>query len=105
MSKIVYYLACGHRTKSVRSPFEVLRGRKPDISYLHVWGSKAIVNVPEKTRNKLDKSGLTGIFVGYAINSKGYRIAVPNGADDVRIYESRDVIFHEKDYSGATYNT
>lgn len=74
------------------TPWELFFGRKPDISNLRVWGSKAYVHVPDERRKKLDFKSETGYMVGYAANQKGWRIWT-GGAN---IMVSRDVYFDER---------
>ena len=58
------------------TPYELWYKRKPNLSYLKVWGCRAIVRLPGNKRKKLDKRGIEFIFIGYAINSKTYRFYV-----------------------------
>ena len=73
------------------TPFELITGKKPNLSTLRVFGSKAYAHIPKEKRNKLDFKSYAGYLVGYAFNSKGYRILLDNNV----IVESRDVIFDE----------
>lgn len=76
-----------------KTPWELFFGVKPDISGLRVFGCTAYVQVPAHQRRKLNDVSKKGIFVGYAPNSKAYRILL----DDGTIVVSRDVIFDEMD--------
>ncbi|GBM24442.1 Retrovirus-related Pol polyprotein from transposon TNT 1-94 [Araneus ventricosus] len=59
-------------------------GRKqPSIKHLKLFGCKAFVHTPKQLRKKLDARSKSGILVGYALQTKGYRI---------RLTESRKVI-------------
>ncbi|KAJ9545520.1 hypothetical protein OSB04_025227 [Centaurea solstitialis] len=55
------------------SPYELWKGRKPDLSYFRVWGCIAYYRTPDPKRSKLGARAIKSIFVGYAINSNGYR--------------------------------
>eukprot|EP00961_Rhodomonas_salina_P113047 1520957-Rhodomonas_salina.1 len=73
------------------TPWELFFGTKPDVSNLRTFGVRAYVLVPKQLRNKLESVSQAGKFIGYAANSKGYRILLDTG----RIICSRDVIFEE----------
>ena len=75
----------------VKTPWELFHNRKPDISHMRVFGSKAYVHIPKHFRRKLDVLSKPGIFIGYEANSKAYRVLL----DDGKITVSRDVIFDE----------
>ena len=79
------------------SPYEVWKGRKPNLSYLRVWGCIAFYRVPDPKRTKLGPRALKSIFVGYAKNSKAYRLL---DIDSNVIIESRDVEFLETSFLG-----
>ena len=67
------------------TPYELWYKKKPNLSYLKVWGCRAIVRVLGQKRNKLGERGLECIFIGYAIQSKAYRFYV---IDKMNIYRS-----------------
>ncbi|GJZ98344.1 retrovirus-related pol polyprotein from transposon TNT 1-94, partial [Tanacetum coccineum] len=74
------------------SPYELWNGRKPNLDYLRVWGCLAYYRTPEPKRSKLGARGIKSVFVGYAKNSKAYRLLNENSGV---IIESRDVEFFE----------
>jgi len=58
-----------------KTPYEVYKGKKPIVSYFHVFGCKCFIlknanNRTEKFEEKSDK----GIFLGYSTSSKAYRV-------------------------------
>ena len=59
----IYNRLVHSRTK--RTPFEAWHGFQPDISHLHVFGSRVCVKQSGSRRAKLDKHHFTGIFLGY----------------------------------------
>ena len=65
------------RVIGMQTPHEVFFGHKAGIDHLRVWGADCVVHQPDATRDKLEKRGIHGIFVGYGTEHKGYRIAVP----------------------------
>lgn len=76
------------------TPWEKLKGEKPDVSNLHIWGCTAWVHVPKALRIKgeLPPRARAGKFLGFAHpNMKAYKVLLPNG----KIIVSRDVLFDE----------
>ncbi|CAL2227229.1 unnamed protein product [Prunus armeniaca] len=88
------YLLNRSPTKALENitPFEAYNGRKPGIGHLKVFGSLCYVHVPTETRQKLDAKSVKGVFVGYAICEKGYRVFDPFTK---KLILSRDVVFDE----------
>ena len=56
------------------SPYEKWYQRRPDLSHLRVFGCVAYAHIPDCQRNKLNKKAKKFRFVGYSLNSKGYRL-------------------------------
>ena len=75
--------------KTKVSPYELWKGRKPNLSYLKVWEC-ITYKVPENKRIKLGSRALKSVFVGYVENSKTYRL-LDLGSNV--IVESRNVEF------------
>ena len=78
------------------SPYEVWKGRKPKLDYLKVWGCLAFYRVPDPKRTKLGPRAIKSIFVGYAQNSKAFRLLDLNSNI---IVETRDAEFIEHKFS------
>ncbi|CAM8951647.1 unnamed protein product [Rhodiola kirilowii] len=58
-----------------KTPYELLRGRKPNISHLKVFGCKCYVhNNGKESLGKFDARSDEGVFVGYSSHSKAYKI-------------------------------
>ena len=53
-----------------KTPYELWKGRKPNISYFHIFGSECFIL---NTKDKLSKFD-PGIFLGYSTVSKAYRV-------------------------------
>ncbi|KAH7366451.1 hypothetical protein KP509_18G078900 [Ceratopteris richardii] len=66
-------------TKALKviTPYEAYYGRKPNVSYFRVFGSLSYVHVEKKDRGKLDVKAKKAVFIGYPVESKGYRFYVP----------------------------
>lgn len=76
-------------------PYELWKNRKPNLSYLKVWGCLAYYRVTDPKRTKLGPRALRSVFVGYAEHSKAYRLLDLNSNT---IVESRDVEFFENKF-------
>ena len=85
--------------KTKVSPYELWNGRKPNLGYLKVWGCIAFYRVPDPKRTKLGPRALRSVFVGYAENSKAYRLL---DLSSNSIVESRDVEFIENKFKDDT---
>ena len=75
-----------------KTPFELWHGFKPDLSHIHVVGSKAYVHIPKEKRTKWDSHAEEGVLVGYNETSKGYRILFPATS---KVTASQTVVFDE----------
>ena len=74
------------------TPEEKYTGKKPDISHLKVFGCIAYVHIPDERRTKLDPKAEKCIFIGYALQQKGYRCYNPSTR---KMQVTRDVVFDE----------
>ena len=78
-----------------KTPFESWFGKKPNVSNLNVFGSVCFVYTPDHLRKKLDPKGRKAVFVGYPLESKGYKVYE---VDAKRFTRCRDVVFHENKF-------
>ncbi|GJU60053.1 zinc finger, CCHC-type containing protein [Tanacetum coccineum] len=88
--------------RSKTTPYELWYKKRPNLSYLRVWGCRAVVRLPDPKRKTLGEKGIDCIFVGYAEHSKAYRFYViePNDCVSINsIIKSRDAIFDENRFS------
>ncbi|GJU74451.1 retrovirus-related pol polyprotein from transposon TNT 1-94 [Tanacetum coccineum] len=56
------------------TPYELLRGRKPNVEYFHVFGSLCYPTINREDLGKMKPKADIGIFIGYSETSKGFRI-------------------------------
>ena len=56
-----------------KTPTELFRGVKPNISHLQVFGCQAWVHILKKRQTKLEAKSWEVIFVSYELGSKGYQ--------------------------------
>nr|GEV37178.1 hypothetical protein [Tanacetum cinerariifolium] len=59
----------------VKTPYELLHDRKPDLSYLHVFGALCYPKDDCEDLGKLQAKANIGIFIGYAPKKKSYPLA------------------------------
>ena len=57
------------------TPYEIFKGRKPNVSYFIALGCKCfILNNGKSNFGKFDSKADEGIFLGYSLTSKAYRV-------------------------------
>ncbi|MCH87106.1 retrovirus-related pol polyprotein from transposon tnt 1-94 [Trifolium medium] len=54
--------------------YKLWKGRKPNIKYFHVFGSRCYILSDREQTRKLDPKSEEGIFLGYSTNSRAYRV-------------------------------
>nr|GEX09565.1 retrovirus-related Pol polyprotein from transposon TNT 1-94 [Tanacetum cinerariifolium] len=90
--------ACYTQNRSIiyhrfdKTPYELINGRKSDISFLHVFG---VLSYPKNDREDIGKLGATGdigFFIGYFANSCAYRVY---NRRTKKIMETMNVTFDE----------
>ena len=57
-----------------KTPYELLVGRKPNVSYFRVFGCKVYIFKKRERLGKFQRRTDEGILVGYAGNAKAYRV-------------------------------
>ena len=101
------YLINRVATKTLESmtPYEVLKGRKPSIAHLKIFGCIGYAKVDTPHLRKLDDRTRTLIHLGTEPGSKAYRLYDPMYR---KIIVSRDVVFDETkrwNWSNSTKDT
>nr|GEU38185.1 putative RNA-directed DNA polymerase [Tanacetum cinerariifolium] len=72
--------ACYTQNRSIihrrfdKTPYELINDRKPDISFLHVFGALCYPKKDREDIGKLGAKGDIGFFIGYFANSCVYRV-------------------------------
>ncbi|GJT82298.1 retrovirus-related pol polyprotein from transposon TNT 1-94 [Tanacetum coccineum] len=75
---VVVATACHTQNRSLiqkrhnKTPYEILHDRKPDLSYLHVFGALCYPTNDGEDLGKLKPKADIGIFVGYAPTKKAF---------------------------------
>ncbi|KAK1419766.1 hypothetical protein QVD17_29081 [Tagetes erecta] len=90
----VVYIQNRITTKALKkvTPYEALRGFKPNLSYLRVFGCCAHVKIPSVNLKKLDDRSKMLVYLGSEPGSKAHRLYDPSKN---QIHVSIDVTFEE----------
>nr|GEV76772.1 hypothetical protein [Tanacetum cinerariifolium] len=90
--------ACFTQNRSIihrrfnKTPYELINGKKPDISYLHVFGALCYLKNNHDDIGKLGAKGDIGIFIGYSADSCSFRVY---SRRTKKIMETMNVTFDE----------
>nr|GEZ29913.1 retrovirus-related Pol polyprotein from transposon TNT 1-94 [Tanacetum cinerariifolium] len=90
--------ACFTQNRSIihrrfnKTPYELINGRKPNISFLHVFGALCYPKNDHEDIGKLGAKGDIGFFIGYSADSCAYRIY---NRRTKKIMETMNVSFDE----------
>ncbi|KAK1616553.1 hypothetical protein QYE76_022070 [Lolium multiflorum] len=79
-----------------KTPYEIITGNKPNISYFKVFGCKCFYKIKGVRLSKFSPKALEGIFVGYGAEYHTYRVF---DISSKIIIESCSVKFEENDSS------
>ena len=81
------------RSLLLKTPYELYKERKPNVSHLKSFGCKCfILNNGKHPIGKMDVNNDEAFFMGYALNSKAYRIF---NKTSLIVEESIHVVFDE----------
>nr|GFB43538.1 retrovirus-related Pol polyprotein from transposon TNT 1-94 [Tanacetum cinerariifolium] len=90
--------ACFTQNRSIihrrfnKTPYELINGRKSDISFIHVFGGLCYPKNDREDIGKLGAKGDIGFFIGYSADSCAYRIY---NRRTKKIMETMNVSFDE----------
>ncbi|GJU26972.1 putative ribonuclease H-like domain-containing protein [Tanacetum coccineum] len=90
--------ACYTQNRSIiyrrfgKTPYELINGKKQDISFLHVFGALCYSKNDREDITKLGAKGDIGLFIGYFVNSCAYKVC---NRRTKKIMEIMNVIFDE----------
>ena len=58
-----------------KTPHELLKGKKPNLSYFKPFGIKCFIhNNNKENLNKFEAKSQEGFFLGYSTNSRAYKV-------------------------------
>ncbi|TMW59503.1 hypothetical protein Poli38472_004572 [Pythium oligandrum] len=84
-------------SKPGTTPHEICFRIKPDMTHLRVFGSMGYAHVDASKRTKLDPKSFKCRFLGYAENSKGYKVL---NEETGKVVISRSVVLDEREVGG-----
>ena len=82
------------RKGTLQTPYELWKGKKPNLSYSHVFGCKCYVLNDRERLGKFNSKSDEGMFLGYSSNSRAYRIF---NLRTRRVIESINVVFSDSE--------
>src|SRR5215467_12526228 len=83
------------RTKLGKTPYELYKGRKPNLAHLHIFRCKFFIHNNDKENlGKFDSKSDEGLFLRYSNRSKAYRVF---NKRTCTVEESIHVVFDELD--------
>ncbi|KAI0496521.1 hypothetical protein KFK09_022840 [Dendrobium nobile] len=83
------------RAKLEKTPYEILKGRTPNLSHLHVFGCKVFIHNNGKSHlGKFDPKSDEGVFLGYSSVGKSFRVF---NKRTLMVEETTHVVFDESD--------
>nr|GFB46319.1 retrovirus-related Pol polyprotein from transposon TNT 1-94 [Tanacetum cinerariifolium] len=85
-----------------KTPYELINGKKLDISFLHVFGALCYPKNDREDIGKLGAKGDIGFFIGYSADSCAYRIY---NRRTKKIIETMNVSFDELSAMTSTAST
>ncbi|GJR12907.1 retrovirus-related pol polyprotein from transposon TNT 1-94 [Tanacetum coccineum] len=75
-----------------KTPYELFKGRKPNLEYFKVFGCKCFILNTKDYLTKFDPKSSEGVFLGYSPNSKAYVVL---NKETMKVEESLNVKFDE----------
>ena len=75
-----------------KTPYEIIANKKPTLKYFHVFGGKCYVLRDDEHLGKFEAKASEGIFLGYSLESKAFRVYV---IDYKKVVERLNVTFDD----------
>ena len=75
-----------------KTSYEIMANKKPTVKYFHVFGAKCFTLKDDEQLGKFESKAHEGIFLGYSLESKAYRVYV---IDRKKVIESMNVTFDD----------
>lgn len=85
------------RPGTTKTPYEIWKGREPNRSHFHIFGSTCYILRDREQLGKFDAKSDTGVFLGYSNNSRAYRVY--NMRTETFMESSNVVVDDHKDFS------
>jgi hypothetical protein len=75
-----------------KTSYELLTGKKPNVSYFRVFGSKCFILIKRGRKSKFAPKAVEGFLLGYDSNTRAYRTF---NKSTVLVEVSCDIVFNE----------
>jgi hypothetical protein len=75
-----------------KTSYELLPGKKPNVSYFRVFGSKCFILVKRGRKSKFAPKAVEGFLLGYDSNTRAYRVF---NKSTILVEVSCDIVFDE----------
>lgn len=62
------------KPKTKTTPYEILKGKTPNLSHMHVFGCLCYILNDKEHLGKFEARSDVGMFLGYSVNSSAYRV-------------------------------
>ena len=86
------------RPSTKKTPYELWKGRKPNVKYFRIFGSTCFILKNRKNVRKFDSQSDERIFLGYSSTNKAYRVY---NKRTMTVMETMNVFIDESSYSGS----
>ena len=90
------------RPGTKNTPYELWKGRKPNVKYFRIFGSTYFILKDRKNVVKFDSRNDEGIFLGYSFTSKAYRVY---NKRTMKVMETVNVVIDESSDSSFEKGT
>ena len=86
------------RLGTKKTPYELWKGRKPNVKYFRIFGSACFILNDRKNVRKFNSRSDEGIFMGYSSTSKAYLVY---NKRTMKVMETMNVVIDESSNSGS----
>ncbi|GJT87084.1 retrovirus-related pol polyprotein from transposon TNT 1-94 [Tanacetum coccineum] len=92
-------------TRHNKTPYELLRGRKPNVEYFHVFGSLCYPTNDRDDLGKMKPKADIGVFIGYSETSRDDLMNTPSKEDLDNLFGPMFEDYFEQKSSDTTINS
>ena len=83
----------GFNKSVTETPYEIWKGKKPNLSFLKIWGCEAYAKRVDN--NKPKPKSMRCLFVGYPKETNGYYFYHPQ---EQKVFVAKHAVFLEKEF-------
>ena len=96
---VIRLIGCIFRPSTKKTPYELWKGRKPDVKYFRIFGSTCFILKDRENMGKFD-SRSERIFLGYSCTSKAYQVY---NKRTMKVMEIVNVIDESSDFDSEKF--